>query len=150
MFIMDLLDDLIFGPLNLINRTEGWLKLLSYHDSGYRFAIPRQDKGGRHSLSHVREILKRYGISTFGCTHDSKSIYFLVKRRQAVWTEYLLLQAGIELNNPPVDPHNAGYKEKHPPGWMPKPWSEQNPENDDAARPSWWQKLNRSIDDLLE
>jgi hypothetical protein len=156
--MMDLLDDLVFGPLNLINRAEGWLKLLFYHDAGVRFAIPRQDKGGQHSLANVRELLARYGIASFGCTHDARCIYFLVKKRQAAWAEYLLLHAGVELRNPPVDSRNAHLVARHPPGWLPTPWSElegevvaspQRPSAQDKATqpPTFWQKLDRMLDE---
>lgn len=160
---MDLLDDLIFGPLNLINRAEGWLKRAAYRDAGVQFQIPRQDKGGRFSLPEVRQLLLHYGIDSFGCTHDARSIYFFTKQRQAAWAEYLLLHAGVELQNPPVDPRNAGYVASHPPGWMPPPWAQgRDPgltqANDDESsespqrdqQQSTWSTWSRAIDRWLD
>lgn len=127
--IMDLLDDLVLGPLNLINRAEGIWRLAAARDRGVRFSLLRLDKGGKHTRKEARSLLARYGVATFGTTHDSKCLHFLVKSRQAVWAEYLLLHAGIELQNPLVDPRNAQYANSHARGWMPKPWSESDSES---------------------
>lgn len=121
---IDLLDDYVFGPLNLVDLIEGIVRLTAYRDSGVRFSILRLDRGGKYSRPEVRAILKKYGIASFGISHDSQCLHFLVKRRQAKWAEYLLLHAGVELQNPPVNPNNARYYGQHEPGWMPKPWSE--------------------------
>ena len=125
MNIMDLLDDLVFGPLNLIDRFEGLLKAVLYRDAGYRMAIPRLDKGGRYSLSEVQQTLRQYGVATYGHTHDARSMHFSVKKRQARWAEYILLHAGVELTSPTFDERNPGYVTQHEPGYMPKPWSER-------------------------
>lgn len=117
---LDLLDDFVFGPLNLINRAEGALHLWAYQDFGTQFAIQREDKGGQHSLSGVRSILARYGVPLFGCTHDSRHIYFIVKRRQSVWAEYLLSRAGVELKGAVI--YRGNLQSNHPQGWMPRPW----------------------------
>ncbi len=159
MGLMDLLDDFVFGPLNLINRAEGLLRLLIYRDSGVRFAILREDKGGLHSLAQVRTILKRYGVVLFGCTHDAQCIYFTVKKRQADWAEYLLLHAGVALHNPPINPRNLTYATQRPAGWMPRPWSEQaahpqkqsekRPVIDETGQKSTWQKIEQMLNDML-
>ena len=125
MAIMDLLDDLIFGPLNIIDRLEGLLKATRYQERGYRMTIPRVDKGGRHSLAAVQQLLQQYGVVTYGHTHDGQSIHFSVKKRQARWAEYLLLHAGVELTSATFDERNPGYVDMHEAGWMPTPWSEQ-------------------------
>ena len=132
MFIMDLLDDVVFGPLNLVSRAEGLLRGTLYRDVGYRLAIPRADKNGRHTLVEVEDILRRYGVVAFGGTHDSRNMYFLVKRRQARWAEYILLHAGVELVSPTFDRRNPGYAAQHAPGWMPAPWSERGQRTPDA------------------
>jgi hypothetical protein len=156
MSIMDFLDDFVFGPLNLINRVEGLIKLAIYHDRGVRLAIPREDKGGKHSLPEVRALLRKYGVDSFGCTHDARNLYFSVKQRQAAWAEYLLLHAGIALLSPPVDPRNAKYVAQHSPGWLPPSWEDGDhmdqpkSNNSHESTDSFWQKLDRSLDEFLK
>lgn len=125
MNIMDLLDDWVFGPLNLIDRLEGLFKAALYGDMGYRMTIPRVDKGGKHSLPNVQRTLKKYGVATYGCTHDANNMYFSVKKRQARWAEYILLHAGVELTSPTFDRRNPAYVARHEPGYMPTPWSDR-------------------------
>jgi hypothetical protein len=117
--IVDVLDDTIFGPLNLIDRIEGMIRLAVRGDSGVRFGILRMDKGGKHSRPDVRKMLKRYGVDTFGIQHDAKHLYFLVGRRQAKWTAYLLDSAGIEYSGGVANttPVRAGVK--------PTPWADK-------------------------
>ncbi len=133
MSLMDLLDDYLFGPMNLINQFEGVFKLLLAQNRGVRFAILRQDKGGEHSLREVQELLRRYHIDTFGCTHDAKHLYFLTKARQASWAEYILLRAGIALHNAAVNPQNKHYITKYSPGSLPTPWDEKSAKSDSTA-----------------
>ena len=122
--VFDVLDD-ILGPLNVIDRMEGLVKRAIYRDTAVKFTILRPRKGGNHTRDDVRIILEKYGVATFGHTHDGKHINFLVKSRQAAWAEYLLLNAGVDLQNPAIDPNNSRGLEQKPPGWMPTPWSEQ-------------------------
>lgn len=160
MWLMDFLDNFIFGPLNLINRLEGLVRLGYYQDSGVRFALLRLDKGGTHTLPEVRSLLHRYGIVLFGCTHDAQCIYFTVKKRQATWAEYLLLHAGVELKNPPVDPRNAHHVANHPPGWMPPAWVDQGQgqaegegeqrQQQPQSPSSIWRKMDAMLDDWLK
>lgn len=122
---MDFMDDFVFGPLNLITRAEGLVKQQIYHDTAVKFSILRIDKGGIHTQNDVKRILDKYQIPAFGWTHDSRCLHFLIKSRQANWTEYLLLLASIQLQNPPVNPKNLDYVKRHPPGWMPPAWADQ-------------------------
>jgi hypothetical protein len=153
---MDLLDDLIFGPLNLVDRADRVLRSVWYRDPGHRVAISRADKGGRHTLREVEDVLNRYGVKAYGRTHDSKNMYFIVKRRQARWAEYVLLHAGVELVSPTYDHRNPGYAAGHPPGWMPVPWSQRSrdesgrqPTGDSTPEPvaSPWRRLLGWLDD---
>ncbi len=131
MSIMDILDDFVFGPFNLISRIEGLFKEVKYDDSSVRFALVRLDKGGSHNFHEVRTLLNKYGISIFGVTHDSQCLFFRVKQRQAAWSEYLLLHAGVELRiERLIDPRNAKYVAMHTPGWMPTPWIERKNQPD--------------------
>lgn len=138
MSILDLLDDFVFGPCNLIDRAEGLISGIRYGDLGCQFAIPRADKGGPYTLTEVEDLLARYGVAVFGRTHDANHMYFKVKKRQARWAEYLMLHAGVELTTPTVDARNPGYAASHAPGWMPRPWSEAEDARVDsaAARPT--------------
>lgn len=116
--MMDWLDDFIFGPLNVIDRLDGWIRGAMYGDFGYKIIIPRYDKGGKHTLNECNALLNHYGVAVYGRTHDSQNMYFKVKKRQARWAEYVLTQAGVEMKNPPYDSRNAGYfKGKLPRAW---------------------------------
>jgi len=142
--LLDLFDDLL-GPFNLIDRLEGLLMALrhgNYREAAkggvlgyagevasslagantFRFALLRS---GSHSLNEVEALLKGYGVPVFGRTHDATCMYFSVKRRQARWAEYVMLQAGVELSNATFDQRNPGYAGTHDPGWMPVPWSDR-------------------------
>jgi len=121
--LLDFLDDFVLGPLNLLDRIEGWVDAFCYRDYGYELAIPRTDKGGSFSLDDIRRLLIGYGVVTYGRRFDSRNMYIRVKRRQACWAEYVLLHAGVELLNPVFDQRNAGYVAGHAQGWMPRPWS---------------------------
>lgn len=121
--IFDLLDDLIIGPFNVIDRVEGLITGIRYGDMGHQFAIGRADKGADHTLVDCEKILKPYHIAVYGRTHDSKRVYFHVKKRQAAWAEYVLLRAGVELLSSPVEARNAGWAGGH--ADMPTPWSER-------------------------
>lgn len=123
MSILDILDDFVLGPLNMIDRLEGMIKGIMYKDMGYQLVIPRYDKGGKLTLNEAEAILRTYGVEVYRRTHDSQNMYFNVKKRQARWAEYLLLHAGAELRNPTFDDRNPGYVATHAPGWMPVPWS---------------------------
>lgn len=124
--ILDFLDHFILGPMDLINRFEGLIRGVQYRDMGVKFAAPRPDKNNSHTIHEIENILGTYGIPIFGRTFDAEHIYFRVKRRQASWAEYLLLHAGVELQNQPIDRRNYGYVGSHEPGWMPTPWSHTN------------------------
>jgi len=130
MSIMDFFNDLL-GPLNYIDRIEGLLRGIIYQDMGHRFAVLFADRGGRHSCQEVEALLKRYGIVMYGRMHDAKHFYFLVKKRQAEWAEYLLVHANVAVTSPPINPKNAEYAASHEPGWLPKPWSEQDKDHPD-------------------
>lgn len=125
--IWDMLDDFVLGPLNLIDRVEGLLSGVAYRDMGHQFAIGRADKGAEHCLADVERILHKYHIAVYGRTHDSQHMYFHVKKRQAAWAEYLLLNAGVELHSAPVDTRNAGYAATNTAKGkaMPAPWDER-------------------------
>jgi len=146
---VDAFDD-FFGSLNIIDIAEGLIRGLLYGDMGYQFIIRRGDKGGKHSLTEVREILKGYGIDTFWFGFDSQKMYFRVKNRQARWAEYLLLNAGVELLNPTFDHRNAGYAATKEPGWMPRPWSagprlkETKPATA-SRQPGWLERIAREF-----
>ena len=133
--LMDFLDNFIYGPLDVFDRLEGLLKGVYYRDSGHRFAMLKLEKGGKHTRSEVEELLTRYGIAVYGRTFDATYKYFLVKKRQAKWAEYLMLHAGVQLHGPLVDYRNAHYVSEHASGWMPQPWSAWEEHDDTGATP---------------
>lgn len=118
---MDFMDDFVFGPMNLINRAEGMVRLMIAGDTGVKLSILRMDKGGKHSLREVQGILKTYGIDTFGCTHDSKHLHMIVKKRQSNWAENVLCRAGVAMKNKVINRRNAVTAAKHK--GMPTPWA---------------------------
>ena len=178
MSFWELFDD-VLGPLSPIDRAEGLISAVRYGDwkrasatgpAGYaieffrsttglncaRFSIPAK---GNHNLVEVEKLLRRYGIPVFGRTYDAGHMYFSVKKRQARWAEYIMLNAGVELANPTFDRRNPGYVGRHGPGWMPTPWSEKERESAPASptaetpapRPtSSLGRLSRWMDALLE
>ena len=81
-------------------------------------------------------------------------MYFSVKKRQARWAEYVMLNAGVELANPTFDRRNPGYVGRHGPGWMPQPWSEKEERPEVAppasAKPSQLGRLSTWLDNVLE
>lgn len=94
--IMDLLDDYIFGPLNLIDRGMWLFWAIWYRDIGHRIKFIRADKyiGDDVPLSGVEvfDLLKKYGIDCYGSLHDANYITVSVKRSQANFAEYTLLR----------------------------------------------------------
>jgi len=162
MSLMDFLDDFIFGPLNYFDRLEGLMRGVIYRDLGHQFAVLYPEHGGKHSRQEIELLLKHYGITVYGRTHDSKHMYFRVKKRQARWAEYLMLHAGIALTGATFDHHNPGYVAGHEPGWMPSAWIDRNqasnspPQEEPFAHESvnppslsLGQKLNHIIDQFL-
>lgn len=178
MNLLDLYDDFV-GPMNLIGRLDRVVKSLAYANykhaakngaggvtkevigslTGFnatRFALLRS---GKYSPRQVDDLLRKYGIPTFGSLHDSGCFYFSVKKRQARWAEYIMLNAGVELANSTFDRRNPGYVGRHGPGWMPTPWSEKERESapatptaeTPATKPtSSLGRLSRWMDDFLE
>lgn len=178
MSFWDLFDDLL-GPLSPIDRAEGFFSAIRYGDwkrasksgpAGYATEFLRSATGSNcakfsipatadHNLVEVEKILRRYGIPVFGRTYDAGHMYFSVKKRQASWAEYIMLNAGVELDNPTFDRRNPSYVGRHGPGWMPTPWAEQerkptakSPAAEvPAAKPtSSLGRLSRWMDELLE
>lgn len=131
---MDFFDD-FFGPLNVIDILEGFLRGLFYGDMGYTFHIRRGDKGGKHSLTEAREILHERGVDTFWFGFDAQKMYFRVKNRQAKWAEYTLLRSGVELLNPAFDNRNAAWAGQAKHGGQPvKSWEQSGKERKAAKQ----------------
>jgi len=171
--------DDILGPINPIDRAEGLFSAIRYGDwkrassrgtAGYAAEFVRSATGmncarfsisaeGDHNLAEVEKLLRKYGIPVFGRTYDAGHMYFSVKKRQARWAEYVMLNAGVELANPTFDRRNPGYVGKHGPGWMPQPWAEKErqpaatqPVAEAAAKetPSQLRRFSQWIDKVLE
>ena len=107
--------------IDIIDPIDGWLGRLR-HGPMHRFTFLR---AGDFSGIEVEHLLRGYGIRVWGReVTDSEEIALLVKRKQAVWAEYLLCRAGVPLTTPLLDPRNARYSERHPQRSMPTPWTE--------------------------
>lgn len=109
------------GGADWLNAIDGWLGKLE-HGPLHRFSFSRNsDFAG----VDVEMMLRQYGIRVWGREVDNPDeIAFLVKRRQAVWAEYILCRAGVPLTCQLLDPRNTEYREQHPYGSMPTPWNE--------------------------
>lgn len=127
--MMDFLDDFVFGPLNLIDRLHGLIRGIAYGDLGHRFKILYADRGGHHSRAEIAAMLNKYGIATYGNTHDANCMHFLVKKRQASWADYLMRNAGVALVGEPLTPGNG-----MPKGEMPKAWADNPKPRKKAVR----------------
>ncbi|MCB0145853.1 MAG: hypothetical protein KDE50_38570, partial [Caldilineaceae bacterium] len=98
--LMDLIDDYLFVPLDIITYAERSIKQRHYRDQGVKFSILKINRGGQHTQNDVKRILDKYHVTHFGWKPDSRCIHFMLKRKQASWGEYLLLLAGVDLQNP--------------------------------------------------
>jgi hypothetical protein len=110
---------LLFIP-DVVNSLDGIFGEIR-HGGMHRFRFSSEHG---HSGIQVERILRRYGIRVWGrevtVTGD---IGFLVKKRQAVWAEYLLLRAGVPLTVPLIEEQNREYASRHTDSQMPTPWS---------------------------
>jgi hypothetical protein len=92
------------------------------HGPMHRFSFSRK---GDFSGVDAEMLLRQYGIRVWGREANDEEIAILVKRKQAVWAEYILCRAGVPLICPLLDPRNAAYRQRHAPGAMPTPWTEK-------------------------
>lgn len=99
--------------------------------SSWRFEIPR---GQGLSGADIERIMNQYGITVWNRGVNKHSYFFNVKKRQARWAEYLIMQKGIRVTSKPYDERNSSYQDKHPTDWMPRPWSnrERGPQKNDS------------------
>lgn len=85
------------------------------HGAMHRFEF---DTAGGHSGRDAEMTLRQYHIPIWGRGAAKGRRWFYVKWRQAMWAEYLLVQAGIPLTSPLLDPRHAGVQRKGlPPAW---------------------------------
>lgn len=109
----DLMDDFVFGPMNLIGRAVGAIRSATRRSRSkrthshaasatVRVAIPRTDKGGKVPALDVIEHVHRWGVDVVGgreaATHDARNIYIVIPIRQLEW--YRWLYNGGELRSP--------------------------------------------------
>ena len=108
--------------LDFINPLDGlWGR--AAHGSLHRFSFSIDSD---FSAFEVEKLLRRYGIHIWGRRLESDTERsFLVKRRQAVWAEYLLCRAGVPLTSPLLDSRNEQYRRRHAPRSMPIPWTSE-------------------------
>jgi hypothetical protein len=74
----------------------------------------------------VEKLLRQYGVRIWGrkIVEDSQRS-FIVRKRQAVWAEYVMCRAGVPLVGELLDPRNAQYPDRHPESSLPTPWTEK-------------------------
>jgi hypothetical protein len=112
---------LLFIP-DLVDAIDGWTGRL-FHGPMQRFTFLR---AGDFTGAEVEQLLRRYGIRVWGRELDHpEELALLVKRKQAIWAEYILCRAGVPLTSPLLDPRNAHYQPRHAPNTMPTPWDER-------------------------
>jgi len=108
--------------IDIIDPVDGWFGRL-FHGPMHRFSFTRQSD---FSGIEVEHLLRKYGIRVWGrVVTDAEDVSFLVKRKQAIWAEYILCRAGVPLTSPLLDPRNAHYQERHAADTMPTPWHER-------------------------
>lgn len=101
---MDLMDDSVFGPMNLIGRGAGMAASLGRSSKSkrrhafspqdtVRVAIPRPDKGGSIPVLQVMEHVQQYGVDVVGgrnaVTHDARNFYIVIPLRQMKYFQWL-------------------------------------------------------------
>jgi hypothetical protein len=98
--MMDFLDDLL-GPLNYWDRIVGLFQIATRRGSRrrkqrysrtemVRVAIPYSDRTpGIATPQAIRNHLHKYGVDTYGYTHDANHWYASVPRRQYKWFQRL-------------------------------------------------------------
>lgn len=107
---------------DLVDTLDGWLGQLM-NGPMHRFTF---SSAGDFSGVEVEMLLRRYGIRVWGREMNVPGeLALLVKRRQAVWAEYILCRAGVPLTCPLLDARNAAYRQHHAPNTMPTPWDKQ-------------------------
>jgi len=100
----DLMDDFVFGPMNLIGRAVGAIRSAMRRSRSrrthkhaasatVRVAIPRPDKGGKVAALDVIKHVQRWGVDVVGgreaATHDARNIYIVIPMRQLEWYRWL-------------------------------------------------------------
>lgn len=91
------LEDYLWGPFNLIDRIERVVTAIRFWDRGHQFALLRANKGGSHLLRETSQILAQYHVPIWGRTHNSKCMFFHVKRRQMRWAAAIMRNHGVTL-----------------------------------------------------
>ena len=114
--------DNIAGSLNYFDRIAGLFWAIVYRDTGHRFKVMYEDRGGEHSRADIQKILAKYCIPTYSQGFDADHMYFRVKNRQAKWADYILRRAGVEIVGEPLGTDPG-------PGPLPKAWADKPKRN---------------------
>ena len=109
--------DNLAGSLNYFDRLSGLFWSIVYRDTGHRFKIMYEDRGGEHSRAEIQKILAKYHIPTYSQGFDADHLYFRVKNRQAKWADYIMRRAGVEIVGEPLGTDPG-------PGALPKAWAD--------------------------
>ena len=85
---MDILDEFVLGPLDLIDELLAPLSLRSTRMDKIR--IPRADKANSHTLNEVMDHLREHGVDCAPGNFNSREMTFYVRRSQRRWLDWLL------------------------------------------------------------
>ena len=107
------------GPLGLV----GELGRTAIGANTWTFHVPIESDW---SGGEIERFLNHYGIIVWGRRVTGSHSIVTVKRRQAVWAEYLLLRRGISLSEPFCNPANVRYAQQHAPGDQPPAWADRD------------------------
>lgn len=108
--------------LDLIDPIDAWFGRI-LNGPMHRFSFSRH---GGFSGAEVEMLLRQYGVRVWGREFDAPDeLALLVKKRQAIWAEYILCRACVPLTCQLLDPRNEQYRQRHAPGSMPTPWTER-------------------------
>lgn len=88
MSIMDILDDFILGPLDLIDELLAPVKLRSVRIDKIR--IPRSDKTGGATLNETLDHLREHGVDCAPGNFNAREMTFYVRRSQRRWLNWLV------------------------------------------------------------
>lgn len=134
---MDFFDD-FFGPLNIIDHLEGFIRGVAYGDVlPHRIALPHpecdwwENNPGAPfwNLTGMRAVLHTYHVYTYQIGFDDREIWCHVPNKQARWAEYVLLRAGCPFQSDTVDSRNVAWASNPAHGGlMPARWDDRERE----------------------
>lgn len=65
--------------------------------NSHQFYVPLN---GGWSGHNIHQLLAKHGIAMWGWSFANGEMFFLVKKKQAAWAQYVMLRAGVPLQGP--------------------------------------------------